>query len=408
MNKEKGFTLIELLAVIVILAIIALISTPIIIGVIEKARKGAFEDSAYGVLDAGKIYFTERLGDTNAFSKTTFDFSESVNDLKIAGEKPAGGLLSLDDTGRSALAIWDKDKKWCAVKGYDEEKITIREYQDECSLPMNAAQYILSKGIVTTGQGLYKDTTSEGGYVYKGKEPNNLAIFSGNCYSIMRVEDTDEIKLIYEGKASGNKCNRYTSTGTIGRYPWNNSNSTNCFLEDSNMKNVLISLSKGNTVGTLTLDNLDKIASHDWYIGAIDEKAGQTIEEDLLQQQTKKSSGSNWPASPPYVYNSKVALIYATDFVKGSLNTNCTSVYSASQKSDGTNYNCILDNYLYKTFSWYIQTVQTNSNSVIVLDTNFNIGYNIMGTIETRPTFYLISDTKAKGTGTSSDPYIIE
>ena len=34
--KKKGFTLVELLAVIVILAIIAVIATPIILGVIEK------------------------------------------------------------------------------------------------------------------------------------------------------------------------------------------------------------------------------------------------------------------------------------------------------------------------------------------------------------------------------------
>ena len=44
--KNKGFTLIELLAVIVILAIIALIATPIILGIIEDARKGAKENSA--------------------------------------------------------------------------------------------------------------------------------------------------------------------------------------------------------------------------------------------------------------------------------------------------------------------------------------------------------------------------
>ena len=35
---KKGFTLIELLAVIVILAIIALIATPIILGIIDDAR----------------------------------------------------------------------------------------------------------------------------------------------------------------------------------------------------------------------------------------------------------------------------------------------------------------------------------------------------------------------------------
>ena len=40
MNK-KGFTLIELLAVIIILAIIALIATPIVINVINRAQEGA-------------------------------------------------------------------------------------------------------------------------------------------------------------------------------------------------------------------------------------------------------------------------------------------------------------------------------------------------------------------------------
>ena len=36
--KNKGFTLIELLAVIIILAIIALISMPLVLNTIEKAR----------------------------------------------------------------------------------------------------------------------------------------------------------------------------------------------------------------------------------------------------------------------------------------------------------------------------------------------------------------------------------
>ena len=37
-NKKIGFTLIELLAVIIVLAIIALIATPIIFNVIENAK----------------------------------------------------------------------------------------------------------------------------------------------------------------------------------------------------------------------------------------------------------------------------------------------------------------------------------------------------------------------------------
>ena len=45
---KKGFTLIELLAVIVILAIIALIATPLILNVIDDSKKGAFKSTAYG------------------------------------------------------------------------------------------------------------------------------------------------------------------------------------------------------------------------------------------------------------------------------------------------------------------------------------------------------------------------
>ena len=49
-KKEKGFTLIELLAVIIILAIVALIATPIILDVVEDARKSA------GLSEANMIY----------------------------------------------------------------------------------------------------------------------------------------------------------------------------------------------------------------------------------------------------------------------------------------------------------------------------------------------------------------
>ena len=50
-NNKKGFTLVELLAVIVILAIIALIATPIILNVIDDAKTNAAKNSAYGYID---------------------------------------------------------------------------------------------------------------------------------------------------------------------------------------------------------------------------------------------------------------------------------------------------------------------------------------------------------------------
>ena len=67
MKKKNGFTLIELIAVLVIMAIIALIVTPLVINIIRKARVAADKRSidAYGrsielavasyLLDTGKI-----------------------------------------------------------------------------------------------------------------------------------------------------------------------------------------------------------------------------------------------------------------------------------------------------------------------------------------------------------------
>ena len=55
-QNKKGFTLIELLAVIVILAIIALIATPIVLNMINQARKSAARSSSLGFIDSIEYY----------------------------------------------------------------------------------------------------------------------------------------------------------------------------------------------------------------------------------------------------------------------------------------------------------------------------------------------------------------
>lgn len=65
MREKNGFTLIELLAVIVILAVIALIATPLIMGVIDDARKGSAKNGAYGYVKAlENTIATEMIKDT--------------------------------------------------------------------------------------------------------------------------------------------------------------------------------------------------------------------------------------------------------------------------------------------------------------------------------------------------------
>ena len=89
--KNKGFTLIELLAVIVILAIIALIATPTILGVVENARQGAAESSVLGYVDAIEKQAMINEMDT---TKTQIDGNMTIAQLKTAGVTVKGEIPS--------------------------------------------------------------------------------------------------------------------------------------------------------------------------------------------------------------------------------------------------------------------------------------------------------------------------
>ena len=116
-TNRKGFTLIELLAVIVILAVIALIATPLIMGTITKAKKNSAVDSAYGYMKAveqaiGEHQVDDPTGEFDVAGKTftTKDCGSTITttsypDLEITvnykGSAPAnGGTLTYDTNGR--------------------------------------------------------------------------------------------------------------------------------------------------------------------------------------------------------------------------------------------------------------------------------------------------------------------
>ncbi len=103
MKEKRGFTLIELLAVIVILAIIALIATPIVLSLISRARKGAAEDSGYGLRKAAQLYYTSSLLNATSFEEITFKCNGTSCKEKDAttGEQKTGDdakVLSIDGT----------------------------------------------------------------------------------------------------------------------------------------------------------------------------------------------------------------------------------------------------------------------------------------------------------------------
>ena len=108
--KKKGFTLIELLAVIVILAIIALIATPIVMNTIENAKKGAAERSAENYLSAVETevakqridgvvlegeYTIQEDGNLCPAGETCTDETEIKIDM--SGNKPSSGIINIEN-----------------------------------------------------------------------------------------------------------------------------------------------------------------------------------------------------------------------------------------------------------------------------------------------------------------------
>ena len=142
--KKRGFTLIELLAVIVILAVIALIATPLIMGTITKAKKNAFIDTANGILKAGENYQAEQVM-TTAGDVQDLIINDLTSDTKLQykGSKPKSGSMKITSEGKTAIAIWSG--QFCAIKGLDDKQVTVDDSiktQEDCVLPVEATNEI--------------------------------------------------------------------------------------------------------------------------------------------------------------------------------------------------------------------------------------------------------------------------
>ena len=81
---KKGFTLIELLAVIIILAIVALIATPIILDVIDDARESAARSEANYIVSGIQTYCESSAMKTEIDSTYTDICADGVTTAEVS------------------------------------------------------------------------------------------------------------------------------------------------------------------------------------------------------------------------------------------------------------------------------------------------------------------------------------
>ena len=169
-RKNKGFTLVELLAVIVILAIIALIATPIILNVINDAKKQAAKDSAYGYMDAVEKYIVS----SELEDKSIKDGRYSVEDLNsmgvsVKGSTPDNGTIKIES---KTVKSYDIEIDGYVVSNGEVEKVsTTKEYKNG-----TAVYYNPETGNKCSKEAAKSTTGTKSGcmkwYVFNDKEGN--------------------------------------------------------------------------------------------------------------------------------------------------------------------------------------------------------------------------------------------
>ena len=96
MKNKKGFTLIELLTVIVVLAIIALIATPIVMNTIKNTKKGAAERTADNYIKQVETAVATAKLDSDGVPDGMYTIDGEGN---LTGESLPNGKLTIDMKG---------------------------------------------------------------------------------------------------------------------------------------------------------------------------------------------------------------------------------------------------------------------------------------------------------------------
>ena len=202
--EKRGFTLIELLAVIIILAIIALIATPIILNVIEDARKSAGKSEASMILSGINNYcatsaMKSQLDETEdicADGVTTEEVSKMVSlgnaevlEVEYSNGKVANLVVNsnahkftLCSSGTFAM-----DDEEC--DGNDDEDVALVGSPIE----EKAKELVYENNACKTDGTTYQYM---GGCYIKGNPNNNYIWYSGFLWRIMGINADGTIRMI--------------------------------------------------------------------------------------------------------------------------------------------------------------------------------------------------------------------
>ncbi len=199
---KKGFTLIELLAVIVILAIIALIVTPVVTKVIDGTKLSALKSSANGLLDSAKLYsMQKRPNNLLRFDIINSEITSSENETLEYTGKAENGVVVIDANMKIAICLNDGINS--AYKQTDDEVITVVRNKI-CNISPGTAivsfgdniEQIVETNLVFDTLSLLKEANVSNGDTVQTKGFYAINDGGGAYYEIINDGVSDNITLI--------------------------------------------------------------------------------------------------------------------------------------------------------------------------------------------------------------------
>ena len=265
--KKKGFTLIELLAVIVVLAVIALIATPIVLNLVKTAKIGAAEQSVTGYVKAIENTIIKDMIDDKNISDGTYKYNSIEAD--ISGKRPTSGKYTVKngkvESGnfcvdgyyieyKNGQSKYNKDKE-CGNVGPTKVEPTSTDthkgivYLDPTDLE-NSCNASNSKSETETKTGCMK------WYIYSEDDNNYIMILDHNTTVSVAYNSTNsnsemkEVKTALESDTStwnGNLKARlieaYEISNIVGNVTWKDSGGS-FYLDSNNQTQVANSTNK--------------------------------------------------------------------------------------------------------------------------------------------------------------------
>ena len=169
-EKNKGFTLVELLAVIVILALIALIATPIILNVINDAKKQAAKDSAYGYMDAVEKYIVSSELEDKSIPDGTYRVEDLNKKISVKGSTPDNGNIEIKN---SSVKSYDIGIDGYVVSNGKVEKVsTTKSFKNGTAVYYNPVSREKCNDYTEANSTTGKNSGCMKWYVFNDKEGN--------------------------------------------------------------------------------------------------------------------------------------------------------------------------------------------------------------------------------------------